>query len=187
MDLTDYIYVIIGVLWFLFSIIGGAVKAKNKAAKALQKPVSKNDTTIPDEPADDVRQMLEDLMQGKSIDLKKRAPKPISSVVKKPVFVEKREPSKMEVHKEHQSFMIDERKKKKKSLQNQKDDLSSYSESFPSTTSHHQHPPDVVPAEPVSEIALFLKDVSTQKHPILVDFDAQKAFLFSEIFNRRNY
>ena len=30
MNFSDYIYVIIGVLWFLFSIIGGAMKAKNK-------------------------------------------------------------------------------------------------------------------------------------------------------------
>ena len=100
---------------------------------------------------------------------------------------EKKGPSKLDIHKEHQSFMIEERKKKKKPLANPKEDLSSYTESSSFTTSHLQHPPDVIPAEQVSEFANNFKEVSTRNHPILDDFDGRKAFLFAEIFNRRSY
>jgi len=183
MDFSDYIYVIIGVLWFLFSIIGGAAKAKNKQKQAALK--SQPSGASKQQPDTDLRKMLEELMQGKKVELKKSEVKVPDH--KKPAFVDKKGPSKLEVHKKHDPFIKERQERKKKSLEYPKEELSSYSESSLSTTSHLQHPPDKIPAAPVEEIVYNLKDAGTQKHPIIENFDGQKAFLFAEIFNRRNY
>lgn len=179
MDVSDYIYVIIGVLWFLFSIIGGAAKAK----KLKQNKPASEKTSIPGSgQTDEVRKMLEDLLHGKQ-----QKPKPVVEElrpVKKSTIRPKKEPAKLDVHKEHASF-IDEKKKSKKSLADNRESLSSYTDSSFSTTSSLQHPPDQSPAEQVAEIVTQFKDVSVRKHPLMEDFDAQKAFIFSEIFSRR--
>lgn len=172
MDVSDIIYIIIGVLWFVFSIVGGAAKAKKQAAN--KKPADQK-TSIPGtKEAEDVRKMLEDLLQGKKAEVR--------PVKKSPI--QKKGPSKLEIHKEHVDF-IAEKKKKKKDLEVTQDSLSSHKGSPFSTTSSSQHPPDLLPADQAASIVSQFKDVNTGKHPLMEDFDAQKALIFSEIFSRR--
>lgn len=178
MDFGDYIYIIIGVLWFLFSIIGGAAKAKRKQS---QGPVSEK-TTLPGSETDqDVRKMLEDLLQGK------KSPKPEVRPVKETVIVEKKKPAKLDIHQKHDSFMAIKKKKSQKRLQDKKESLSSFTESPFLTTSLLQHPPDTLPADQAAPIVQQFKDVSSGKHSLMEDFDAQKALIFSEVFTRRFY
>ncbi|MCC7302212.1 MAG: hypothetical protein IT233_06200 [Bacteroidia bacterium] len=176
MDIGDYIYIIIGVLWFLFSIIGGVAKAKRKRAGQT---VSEKTTLPESETEQDVRKMLEDLMQGKQVRKKEIRP------VKESVAAPKKKPSKLEIHQEHKDFLTEKREKSKKHLAGKKKSLSSLSATPFSTTSHQQHPPDQLPAEQVAEIVEQFRDVRSGKHPLMVDFDAQKALIFSEVFNRR--
>ncbi len=184
MDFGDYIYVIIGVLWFIFSIIGGAAKAaKKKQAAAAKSQTGKTQTSSADT---DLKKMIDDLLQGKKEKVQQPKKQTTAPRPREDRHV-KKSPVKLVTHQKHDDFLYQEQKKKKKYLDTRKESLSSHLESVPSTTSLHQHPPVQTLAESGSGLFNQTKDESSEVHYLLTGFDPRKAFIYAEIFGQKKY
>lgn len=184
MDFGDYIYIIIGVLWFIFSIIGGAAKAAKKKQAQAAKTQSPKQTNTADA---DLKRVIDELLQGKKEKVLQQPKKQTTAPRMREDRYVKKSPVKLETHQKHESFMTYDQKKKKKPLDSIQESLSSHTEPISSTTSHQQHPPVQTQAEPGSGSIHQLKNEIAEVHPLLAGFNPQKAFLYAEIFGQKKY
>ncbi len=177
MDFGDLIYVIIGLIWFIISIISASKKTKKQQAKKTGSPVSP--TTQP--PDDELKRALEEIFGGSETREKKSTSQP-----QEPISNQNRAPKKLEIKKKHEDFLAPKPKRNKKNLEKSKTSVSSFSSS-PTLSPQNLHPPETGNPEVLHEI-----DVNASENGMfnLQEFDQnelQKLVIYSEIFNPKHF
>lgn len=166
---TNYIYIIIAVLYIIYSIIKAAKKA------AQQKPVQKKSEPAPvvkppassplPNPGDDMKKMLEEIL-GKTPEVKIPDKHPDTYREPKPHPIPVRtKPAKIS----HQAI-----KKEKAAVSHMP------AKSVPKTEPHTFLPSEHISSKPVFQEPVLEEEVS-------LDFDLRQAIIYSEILKRPQY
>lgn len=194
-DFGTYIYVIAGIVWAIVSII----RAANKKAKGTAKPPYTPASQYPKPVAgpvsseeDEIKKILEQLM-GKTATPPPPPPIPKKYQTQIPqtrmMDHVKPPPVKLDVHKEHEDFIKEKKKKSKKNLEKSEDYVTSLVQHEYKESPIQQHPPGSTSSETTFQNSNQNLSIAENQSgsDLLKDFDLRKAVLYSEIFKRPEY